>query len=235
LNPIKQNLEFNRDYSVSKNTNHLSPVTSTDVVWHHATVTRIRREQQNEHKSVLLWFTGLSGAGKSTLAHAVEETLHQTGCRTFVLDGDNVRHGLCGDLGFTENDRKENIRRVGEASKLFLEAGVIVLTAFISPFREDRERVRKLIGNADFIEIYCHCPLEICENRDVKGLYKKARQGLIKDFTGISSPYEMPEHPELVIDTAAKPLEECVVQVIEYLQSQGKLPKSGASYDSNGK
>lgn len=208
-----------------KNTNHLTPVTSTDVVWHHATVTRVRREQQNGHKSVLLWFTGLSGAGKSTLAHAVEETLYQMGCHTFVLDGDNVRHGLCGDLGFTENDRKENIRRVGEASKLFLEAGVIVLTAFISPFREDRERVRKLMGNEDFIEIYCHCPLEVCENRDVKGLYKKARQGLIKDFTGISSPYEIPEHPELVIDTAAKPLEECVAQVIEYLQNKNKLPK----------
>ena len=210
-----------------KNTDPLAPVTSTDVVWHHATVTRVRREQQNGHKSVLLWFTGLSGAGKSTLAHAVEETLYQMGCHTFVLDGDNVRHGLCGDLGFTENDRKENIRRVGEASKLFLEAGVIVLTAFISPFCEDRERVRKLMGNEDFIEIYCHCPLEVCENRDVKGLYKKARQGLIKDFTGISSPYEIPEHPELVIDTAAKPLEECVAQVVEYLQNKNKLPRIG--------
>ena len=158
------------------------------------------------------------------MAHALEETLYQKGCHTFVLDGDNVRHGLCGDLGFAETDRKENIRRVGEASKLFLEAGVIVLTAFISPFREDRERVRNLIGDTDFIEIYCHCPIEICEERDVKGLYKKARQGLINNFTGISSPYEMPEHPELVIDTAAKPLEECVVQVVEYLQNHDKLP-----------
>ena len=195
-----------------------TPPTSTDVVWHHATVTRARREQQNGHKSAVLWFTGLSGAGKSTLAHAVEEELHQRGCRTFVLDGDNVRHGLCGDLGFTEQDRKENIRRVGEAAKLFIEAGVIVLTAFISPFRVDRERVRKLIGDTDFIEIYCHCPLEMCEERDVKGLYKKARQGLIKDFTGISSPYEIPEHPELSIDTAEKTLEECAAQVIQYLE-----------------
>lgn len=235
LNPIKQNLGFDRDCSVSKNTNRVSPVTSSDVVWHHATVTRFRREQQNKHKSVLLWFTGLSGAGKSTLAHAVEETLCQMGCRTFVLDGDNVRHGLCGDLGFTETDRKENIRRVGEASKLFLEAGVMVLTAFISPFREDRERVRVLVGETDFIEIFCLCPIEICEERDVKGLYKKARQGLIKNFTGISSPYEMPEHPELVIDTAAKPLAECVEQVIEFLQSQNKLPKPGTSSGLNEK
>jgi len=199
------------------------PPTSTDVVWHHATVTRARREQQNGHKSAVLWFTGLSGAGKSTLAHAVEEELHQRGCHTFVLDGDNVRHGLCGDLGFTEQDRKENIRRVGEAAKLFIEAGVIVLTAFISPFRADRERVRKLIGDADFIEIYCHCPLEICEERDVKGIYKKARQGLIKDFTGISSPYEIPEHPELSIDTAEKALDECVTQVIQYLEARKVL------------
>ncbi|HUW26065.1 MAG TPA: adenylyl-sulfate kinase [Gallionella sp.] len=201
------------------------PPTSTDVVWHHATVTRARREQQNGHKSAVLWFTGLSGAGKSTLAHAVEEELHQRGCHTFVLDGDNVRHGLCGDLGFSEQDRKENIRRVGEAAKLFIEAGVIVLTAFISPFREDRERVRKLIGAADFIEIYCHCPLEVCEERDVKGMYKKARQGLIKNFTGISSPYEEPTQPELSIDTGAEPLEECVGQVVQYLRSSGRLPK----------
>lgn len=202
------------------------PPTSTDVVWHHATVTRARREQQNGHKSAVLWFTGLSGAGKSTLAHAVEEELHQRGCHTFVLDGDNVRHGLCGDLGFSEQDRKENIRRVGEAAKLFVEAGVIVLTAFISPFREDRERVRKLIGAADFIEIYCHCPLEMCEERDVKGLYKKARQGLIKDFTGISSPYEIPEHPELSIDTAEKTLEECAAQVIQYLEARKVLQQA---------
>lgn len=202
---------------------------SPDVVWHHATVTRDRREQQNNHKSAVLWFTGLSGAGKSTLAHAVEEELHQMGCRTFVLDGDNVRHGLCGDLAFSEADRKENIRRVGEAAKLFVGAGVIVLTAFISPFREDRERVRKLIGDADFIEIFCHCPLEVCEERDVKGLYKKARQGLIKDFTGISSPYEAPDAAELAIDTAAKSLEECVAQVIEFLQRRGKLSQLGNS------
>ena len=202
--------------------------TSPNVVWHHATVTRDRREQQNKHKSAVLWFTGLSGAGKSTLAHAVEEALHQMGCRTFVLDGDNVRHGLCADLAFSDADRKENIRRVGEAAKLFVEGGVIVLTAFISPFREDRQRVRALLGGADFFEIYCQCPLEVCEARDVKGLYKKARQGLIKDFTGISSSYEAPERSELTINTAEKSLDECVVLVVQYLRSNGKLPADRA-------
>jgi adenylylsulfate kinase len=194
-----------------------------NIVWHHATVTRDRRELQNGHKSVVLWFTGLSGAGKSTLAHAVEEALYQMDCRTLVLDGDNVRHGLCADLAFSDADRKENVRRVGEVAKLFVEAGVIVLTAFISPFREDRERVRKLIGDADFIEIYCHCPLEVCERRDVKGLYKKARLGLIKEFTGISSSYEAPESPELALNTAEKNLAECVEEIIQLLQSSGKL------------
>lgn len=196
---------------------------SPDVVWHQANVTRRQREQQNRHSSCVLWFTGLSGSGKSTLAHAVEEALHQSGCRTFVLDGDNVRHGLCGDLAFSEADRRENIRRVGEAAKLFVEAGVIVLTAFISPFREDRERVRKLIGDADFIEIYCHCPLEVCEARDVKGLYQKARLGLVKDFTGISSPYEAPEQLGYSINTAVTTLDESVEQVMEILLGHGKL------------
>ena len=201
---------------------------SPNLVWHHATVTRDRREQQNGHKSAVLWFTGLSGAGKSTLAHAVEEMLHQLHCHTYVLDGDNVRHGLCGDIGFSDKDRIENIRRIGEVSKLFIEAGMIVLTAFISPFRADRERVRKLIGNTDFIEIYCRCPIEVCEERDVKGLYKKARQGLVNNFTGISSPYEIPENPELVIDTAAKTLEECVLQVVDFLRIRGKLSEENA-------
>lgn len=160
---------------------------TNNVVWHHATVTRTRREAMNGHRSVILWFTGLSGAGKSTLAHAVEEELHRRGCRTFVFDGDNVRHGLCADLGFSAGDRVENIRRLGEMAKLFLEAGVIALTAFISPFRADRERVRSLVPHGEFLEIYCRCPLEVCEQRDVKGLYKRARAGDIKDFTGISS------------------------------------------------
>ena len=188
-----------------------------DIVWHHATVTRERREGANGHKSCVLWFTGLSGAGKSTLAHAVEEALHQRGCRTFVLDGDNVRHGLCGDLGFSEEDRRENIRRIGEMAKLFTEAGIIVLTAFISPFRSDREFVRNLLPHGDFHEIYCEAPLEVCEGRDVKGMYKKAREGLIREFTGISSPYEAPLNPELTVNTAGHPLEACVEQVLELL------------------
>ena len=189
--------------------------TSSNVVWHHATVTRARREAQNGHRGAILWFTGLSGAGKSTLAHAVEEELHQMGCRTFVLDGDNVRHGLCGDLGFSNEDRIENIRRVGEVAKLFMEAGVIVLTAFISPFRADRERVRGMVEHGDFIEIHCDSLLEVCESRDVKGMYKKARAGQIAEFTGISSPYEAPESPELRVNTAGEELERCVQKVLD--------------------
>lgn len=198
---------------------------SSNTVWHDASVSREMRERQNGHKAVILWFTGLSGAGKSTLAHAVEERLHDLNSRTIVLDGDNVRHGLCGDLTFSEDDRKENIRRIGEMVKLFLDAGVISLTAFISPFRADRQRVRDLAPEGDFIEIHCHASLDVCESRDVKGLYKKARAGEIKDFTGISSPYEMPENAEIVVDTGSKPLNECVDQVIEYLQLRGDLPK----------
>ncbi len=197
---------------------------SSNTVWHHATVTRARREALNGHKSVILWFTGLSGAGKSTLAHAVEEKLHQLGCRTFVLDGDNVRHGLCGDLGFSAQDREENIRRVGEMAKLFIEAGEIVLTAFISPFRSDRVKVRGLVPHGDFLEVYCHCPLDICEQRDVKGLYRRARAGEIKDFTGISSPYETPENPELVVNTSRYNLEECVDQVLSLLRERTIIP-----------
>lgn len=193
---------------------------STNVVWHSATVTRERREDQNNHKSVILWFTGLSGAGKSTLAHAVEERLHQMGCRTYVLDGDNVRHGLCGDLGFSIDDRAENIRRIAEVAKLFLEAGTISLTAFISPFREERNAARKIVPHGDFLEIYCRASIDVCEGRDVKGLYKRARAGEIKDFTGISSPYEEPLASELTVDTGSAPIDECVDQVIELLRSR---------------
>jgi adenylylsulfate kinase len=194
---------------------------STNTVWHNATVTRQRREQLNGHKSALLWFTGLSGSGKSTLAHIVEEQLYRRGCGTIVFDGDNVRHGLCSDLGFSLTDRAENIRRIGEMSKLFLEAGVIALTAFISPFRKDRELVRRLVGTDNFIEIYCDCPIEICEARDVKGLYKRARAGEIREFTGISSPYEAPENPDLVLDSGRAPLETCVQAVIELMLTRG--------------
>ena len=198
---------------------------SANIVRHAATVTRARREKQNGHRGAVIWLTGLSGAGKSTLGHFLEETLHQMGCRTFVLDGDNVRHGLCADLGFSDHDREENIRRIGEVSNLFIEAGVIVICAFISPFRSDRERARQLIGAENFCEIYCRCPLEVCEQRDVKGLYKKARQGLIAEFTGISSPYQEPLSADLTIDTSATPLEEAVQQIIAWHRQRGVLLK----------
>lgn len=201
---------------------------SSNVVWHNATVTRKRREEVNGHRGAIMWFTGLSGAGKSTLAHAVEEELHQMGCHTFVLDGDNVRHGLCADLGFSVEDRIENIRRVGETSKLFIEAGVIVLTAFISPFRSDRERVRSLVPHGDFLEIHCNSPLEVCEQRDVKGMYKRARAGEIKDFTGISSPYEAPLDPELAVETGRLSIEESVARVMNLLNERGILRKGAA-------
>lgn len=201
---------------------HFESVTgNSNIVWHHATVTRARREKLNGHKAVVLWFTGLSGAGKSTLAHAVEEELHQRGCRTFVLDGDNVRHGLSANLGFGEADRRENIRRVGEAAKLMMEAGLIVLAAFISPYRSDREAVRRLLPHGDFLEIWCRASLETCEARDVKGLYKRARAGEIKNYTGIDAPYEPPEKPELVVDTDRLSLAESVDGVLNLLKTRG--------------
>jgi len=191
-----------------------------NTIYHNATVTRQRREKLNNHKSVVIWFTGLSGSGKSTLAHSVEEGLHKLGCRTFVLDGDNVRHGLSSNLTFSDDDRKENIRRIGEAAKLMMEAGGIAITAFISPFREDRDNVRGLLSKEDFIEIFCNASLEVCESRDVKGLYKRARAGEIKNYTGIDSPYEAPINPELVIDTDGETLEESAIKVIEFLKSK---------------
>jgi len=197
------------------------------LVWHHATVTRERRERQNGHRSLVVWFTGLSGSGKSTLAHAVEESLHQAGCRTFVLDGDNVRHGLCGNLGFSVEDRWENIRRIAEAAKLMSEAGVVVLTAFISPFRDDRKRARSLFPAGDFIEIYCAAPLAVCESRDVKGLYARARVGEVREFTGISSPYEPPLSPELLVDTGGLALDVCVTRVLAFLETRGLPVRTG--------
>ena len=192
---------------------------STNTVWHNATVTRERREKLNGHKSAILWFTGLSGSGKSTVAHSVEERLHQMGCKTFVFDGDNVRHGLCSDLGFNDQDRKENLRRIGEMVKLFLDAGTISLTAFISPFKEDRDKIRSMVPEGDFVEIYCRCPIDVCEERDVKGLYKKARAGEIPHFTGISSPYEEPENVEIVIDTdGTVSLDDTIEKVLMELQ-----------------
>ena len=212
-----------------------TPPASTNVVWHNATVTRARREAQNGHRGAIIWFTGLSGSGKSTLAHAVEEMLHQRGCRTFVLDGDNVRHGLSGDLGFSAKDRQENIRRIGEMAKLFMEAGVIVLTAFISPYRADRERVRGMVGHGGFIEIYCDTPIEICETRDVKGIYKKARAGQIPEFTGISSSYEVPANPEIIVNTGTAELDACVLQVIGEMIKRGIFTPENRSDKSDNK
>jgi adenylylsulfate kinase len=190
-------------------------------------VTRAARAHQRGHRSAILWFTGLSGAGKSTLANAVNSALFEQGLACYVLDGDNVRHGLCSDLGFSDADREENIRRIGEVAKLFLDAGVVVLTAFVSPFQADRARARTLVEPGDFIEIHCAADLEVCESRDTKGLYAKARAGQIKEFTGISSPYEAPEHPELRIDTGRQSLEECVLQVLTHLQQVGVIPLPG--------
>ena len=199
---------------------------STNTVWHHATITRSDREALHKHKSAILWFTGLSGSGKSTLAHAVEDHLHKIGISTFVLDGDNVRHGLCSDLGFSDDDRVENIRRIGELAKLMTEAGIITLTAFISPFKGDREAARKLVPHGDFLEIFCQCPIETCEQRDVKGLYKKARAGEIPFFTGIGSPYEAPERPELVVNTHELTLDESVQSVLNLLMQRGIIKGS---------
>jgi len=191
---------------------------SKNIVWHHSSVDREAIFQESGHKSVILWFTGLSGSGKSTLANAVNLALFKKGLSTYVLDGDNIRHGLCKDLGFSDSDREENIRRISEVAKLFLDAGLIVLTAFVSPFRVDRNKARKIVSEGDFVEIYCSADLKVCESRDTKGLYAKARQGEIKDFTGISSPYEEPELPELTIDTGTQDIDKCVEIVIQKLR-----------------
>ena len=195
-------------------------ITNQNTRWHEPTIKRQHREELNEHKGKILWFTGFSGAGKSTLAHALEEQLHDYGTRTYVLDGDNVRKGLCKDLGFSEQDRIENIRRIGEMSRIMMDAGLIVMTAFISPFRRDRRIVRNLVDKGDFIEIFCDTPLSVCESRDIKGLYKKARAGEIPEFTGISSPYETPEQPELIVESGDTTVEECVDEIINFLKGK---------------
>lgn len=196
---------------------------SSNVVWHQPTITKKDREKLFGHRGVALWFTGLSGSGKSTVALEVEKKLHFLGCHTYVLDGDNVRHGLNSDLGFTAEDRQENIRRLAEVVKLFADAGVIVLSAFISPYRADRERARNLLPEGDFFEIYCRCGIATCEERDPKGLYKKARAGEIADFTGISAPYEEPDMPEIIIDTDGHPVDICADQIIARLKQAGVL------------
>ena len=201
-----------------------------NVFWQRGSVSREDREARRGHRGCVLWFTGLSASGKSTLAQWVEQRLFEEGYFTYVLDGDNMRHGLSGDLGFSPDDRTENIRRVGEVAKLFAEAGAIVATAFISPYRRDRDRVRQLMTrDGDFIEIFVSCPLEVCEKRDPKGLYHRARAGEIRDFTGIDAPYEPPESPELVVETQDREVAECVDQILEHLRRNGYIRAAPAA------
>ncbi|MGV3128952.1 adenylyl-sulfate kinase [Staphylococcus simulans] len=193
---------------------------SQNITWHDSEVTKAERQAQNNHKSVVLWFTGLSGSGKSTISVALEKALFERGVRSYRLDGDNIRHGLNNNLGFSPEDRKENIRRIGEVSKLLADAGLITLTAFISPYREDRDRVREILDDGEFIEVYAKARVAACEERDPKQLYKKARAGEIKNFTGIDAPYEAPENAEIVVDTETTSVEDAVAQIIQYLEDK---------------
>ncbi|MBN1155696.1 adenylyl-sulfate kinase [candidate division KSB1 bacterium] len=200
---------------------------ATNITWHAGHITKADREKFLNQKGVVLWFTGLSSAGKSTVAREVESMLFERGHMAYVLDGDNIRHGLNKNLGFSPEDRAENIRRIGEVAKLFADAAFITITAFISPYKEDRDRARSLLGAGEFVEIFLDCPLSICEQRDPKGLFKKARAGEIKEFTGISAPYEVPNHPEIRIDTSKLTIRECAEQVIHYLESNGVIQSTG--------
>jgi adenylylsulfate kinase len=193
---------------------------ATNITWHASTVSKSDRRVQNGHGSAVLWFTGLSGSGKSTIANAVSSELYRQGINEYVLDGDNIRHGLNKDLGFSDYDRTENIRRIGEVAKLFVDSGAVITTAFISPFRSDRDQVRALFEEGEFIEVFVDCPLDECERRDPKQLYEKARRGEIKDFTGIDSPYEAPERPEIILRSDLLSVEEAVEQVFAYLQNK---------------
>ncbi len=202
----------------------MTAVKSTNITWHKPLVTQADRDQINGFKGVVLWFTGLPSSGKSTLAHQAERSLFDRGCNAYVLDGDNIRHRLNKDLSFTPGDRKENIRRIGEVANLFADAGVIVISAFISPYREDRAQARALNDPGRFFEVYCKCSLETCEERDPKGLYRRARKGEVGDFTGVSAPYEEPETPEIVVETDRHSLDECVDQILDFLEKEGVIP-----------
>ena len=190
---------------------------SSHITWHDSEVTKADRQKQNGHKSAVIWFTGLSGSGKSTVSVALEQALFELGKHAYRLDGDNVRHGLNKNLGFSPEDRKENIRRIGEVSKLLVDAGTIAITALISPYRVDRDDVRNILEDGEFIEVYTQCSVEECEKRDPKGLYAKARSGEIKEFTGISAPYEAPNHPEITINTEQQSVEQAVAHILNYL------------------
>ena len=194
-------------------------IKSTNITWHEGDITRDDQERLNGHKAVVVWFTGLSGSGKSTVARAVEQRLFEKGCHAYVLDGDNIRHGLNKNLGFSPEDREENIRRIGEVANLFMDAGFVAMTAFISPYRADRDKARAVAGG-NFLEVFVKADLSVCEERDTKGLYKKARAGEIKEFTGISAPYEEPLNPELVVDTGVETLEESTQKVMALLQAR---------------
>jgi adenylylsulfate kinase len=200
------------------------------IIPHQSIITKKDRQQINGHKSFIVWFTGISGSGKSSLAHRLEAILFGRGMRTYVLDGDNIRTGLNRDLGFSAEGRQENIRRIGELAKLFVDAGMVVLTAFISPYIKDRRMVRHLVGQDDFFEIYVKCSLAVCEQRDVKGLYKMARMGALQQFTAVEDPYEEPEHPELIVETDKASLEECVDQILNFLEMR-KLVTKAASWN----
>jgi adenylylsulfate kinase len=197
---------------------------ATNIYWHDGAITRSDRERLNGHRGFTIWFTGLSGSGKSTLAVATEKALYERGYHTYILDGDNVRHGLNKNLGFSPGDRMENIRRIGESANLFRDCGIINLTAFISPYRKDRQMARVLSKDDSFIEIFVDCPLKVCEERDPKGVYKKVRQGIIKDFTGIDAPYELPENPEIHLHTDHMSVKECVGVIISYLIGNEYIP-----------
>ena len=201
----------------------MSGITADNIVWHNQTLSKKERGTLKKQRPCILWFTGLSGAGKSTVANALEQALYGRGYHTYLLDGDNVRHGLNQNLGFSPEDREENIRRIGEVAKLFVDGGTIVLTAFISPYRRDREQVRQLVDEGEFIEVFVDTPLDVCEDRDPKGLYKKARAGEIKGFTGIDDPYEAPDHPEITLRTDRDSIEKSVVQVLDELAARGYL------------
>ena len=198
---------------------------ATNIVWHQGTVTRADREKMNGHKGCTIWLTGLSGSGKSTIAVELEKRLAERGTRTYILDGDNIRHGLNKNLGFSPADRTENIRRIGEVSKLFADAGLVAVTAFISPYRADRDQVRAIMAAGDFVEVHVDCPVEVCEQRDVKGLYKKARAGELKEFTGISDPYEAPLHPEVVCETHRESVAESAMKILRKCEELGYLRK----------
>jgi len=200
------------------------PITE-NVVYFHSLISRQARESRNGHRAPVLWFTGLPGSGKSTISHALEKVLFDLGIHCYVFDGDNVRHGLCGDLGFSEADRKENLRRIGEMLKLFQDSGVLTIAAFVSPMAADRESLRERFSPSDFYEVYCDVPVEVCIERDPKGHYARALRGEIKNFTGVTAPYEVPKHAELVLPTDSLDMQQCVEQILERLQQDGVISR----------